>query len=159
MKLLLVRIGYLKGATLGWLIADSMRFATIEEPWMKNAYGPGGVKSRSCAPDGEYKLVPHSGTRFKNVWAFTNPELGVYRWPQDIPAGQQWGRSAMLIHAGNSVNDIEGCIAIGRRHGYEQGIHWVYESRAALEELRRILGNREHTLVIRSTKGTEEDWK
>lgn len=157
----LVRHAYLPQATLGWLKLGALRIATLEEPWYPDLNGPGGQRregalAESCVPDGTYRLVPHDSEKFPGVYALVAPDLGVYRWPGDIPAGQRWGRSAILIHAGNSTTDIMGCIAVGKRHGYEQGMPWVYESRAALDQLRERLKRDTHVLTIRPTHGTGE---
>jgi hypothetical protein len=161
MDLTLIRTAYLHDATLGILQAGSVRLCTLEEPWRPNPHGPGGQRregdlQESCVPDGTYELVPHSGTTKKNVWALVNPALGVYRWSHDIPDGQRWGRAVILIHSGNSVKDTEGCILVGRRHGYEMNQPWLYDSRAALEQLRGLLGIGRHTLTIRPIAATGE---
>src|SRR3990167_3887920 len=52
-------------------------------------------------PAGTYQCVPYSGTKYKNVYHV-----------QDVP-----GRSAILIHWGNTEKDTEGCILIGNRVG------------------------------------------
>jgi len=159
MQVTLVRHAYLPMATLGWLTAGELRIATLEEAWREDPDGPGGQRREgalveSCVPDGRYQLVPHDGAKQKNVWALVNTKLGVYAG--NAPAGQQWGRGAILIHAGNSTDNIEGCIAVGTRHGFEGGRPWVYESQKALEPLRALLGRQEHEILIRPTTGTIE---
>lgn len=161
MNLLLVRHAYLPDVTLGWLYADALRLATLEEPWHADPDGPGGQKrdvnqAESCVPDGVYTLHPHSGTKFTNVWCLVNPALGVYREPGDIPTGQTWGRAAVLIHRGNTTADILGCIVVGLRHGRLDGKDAVLESHVALDQLRVALEPGTHQLEIRSTHGTEE---
>lgn len=162
MNITLIRHAYLAEATLGTLIAGELRLATLEENWHADPDGPGGQRREgalveACVPDGTYDLLPHDGTKFKNVWCLVNPTLGVYRSPGDIPAGQKWGRSAVLIHSGNSTADIEGCCLVGRRHGFEANKPWIYESRAALDALRLALGTGQpHSLHIRPTLGTSE---
>lgn len=163
MKLTLTRYGYLTNATQGFLpvVADGVRIrlATIEEPWKPNAAGPGGSRLAiehvaSCVPDGVYRLVPHKSTKHGQVWALVNHELGVYHNESDIPAGQKWGRFAVLIHVANTTKDIEGCIGVGLR--VDTVSPGVYESRGAVELLRRILGTEEHELTIRAYAGTSE---
>ncbi len=162
MNLTITRFAYLpKIATLGYLQVGNVKLATIEEAWLADPDGPGGQRREgaiveSCVPDGTYQLLPHSSDKFPNVWRLYNPRLGVYNWPADIPAGQKWGRSAILIHSGNSTSDIMGCIAIGRSHSWDAGKPMVLESRAAMTTLRATLGGGEHQLVIRPTAGTLE---
>lgn len=64
---------------------------TLEMPWLNNEV------RRSCIPTGQYRCSPHSGARFKDVWHLHN-----------VP-----NRSAILIHQGNTVKDIQGCILFG----------------------------------------------
>lgn len=102
---------------------------TLEDPDNNNLVG------NSCIPEGTYKVVPHNGTRYKNVWRL-----------EDVP-----GRSAILIHQGNTLNDTRGCILVGRRTGTLKGLPAVLESRAALDLLRKTLP-KTFTLTIRSIK-------
>lgn len=157
----ITRFAYLPDCTLGWLQIGSARFATIEEPWIPNPFGPGGQsldkaagKAASCVPDGTYNLLPFDGTHFKNVYVMVNHALGVYRLPSDIRPNQPFGRSACLWHVGNSTDDIEGCVAIGLRHGMVSGRHWVYDSGRAIDQVRALLGKNQHTLMILPTAGT-----
>lgn len=153
----LVRHAYLPDATLGRLYVEELALATLEEPWVRNPFGPGGQKKtqtlhESCVPDGLYDLVPHSGQRFQSVWALVSPEHGIFHWPGEIPMGARWGRSAILIHAGNDTGDIEGCIAVGLAHSG----NGVADSHKALELLRVKLGTQPHRLLIRPLTGTSE---
>lgn len=59
-------------------------------------------------PQGIYKIVPHSGTRWKGVVALVNEALGVYHWPIHPNT-----RSAILIHPANFQSQLLGCIALG----------------------------------------------
>lgn len=159
----LVRHAYLPDVTLGRLKVGDIEFCTLEEGWRKDPDGPGGQRRsgslvESCIPDGVYNLRPHTSQRYPDgVWALVNPNLGVYYQPTEIPAGQAWGRSAVLIHSGNHTDHIEGCVLVGRRHAYLDGRHQVLESRNALEQLRQLLGQAQHTIHIRPTAGTSEN--
>lgn len=165
MNITLVRHAYLPDVTLGWLSVGALRLATLEEPWIPNPKGPGGARrgdgKESCVPDGEYVLSPHNGTLFKNVYRLSNPALGVWDFPSELPQ-QSWGRAAVLIHSGNTTDDILGCILVGLRHGSIRKpetlttIAAVFDSRLALAQLRTVLGAGRHTLTIRATLGTQE---
>jgi hypothetical protein len=148
------RYAYLPEHTLGRLYAGSGSWPTIERPWIANQAGRGGVLRESCVPDGEYRLIPHDSQRFPGTYALVNESLGV--WYQTRPSGQTWGRTAILIHVGNRVLDVVGCIAIGKAFGELQGDRAVLNSGAAMNELRGLLGRTEHTLVIRPLTGTVE---
>lgn len=160
MQVQLVRHAYLPDVTLGRLYVDSLTLATLEEPWIENPFGPGGqrregLKRESCVPDGAYELRPHNTPKHPHVWALHNPTLGV--WHHATPPGLPYGRSAILIHTGNSVIDIEGCLLVGLRHGRVQsGMDAVLESRAALAQLQARLGTALHSIVIRPIAGTSE---
>jgi len=158
MNLILTRHLYTPDVTLGKLFADGLELCTLEEPWAADPDGPGGQrrqKSRreSCVPDGEYILFPHTGQKFRKVWVLVNPGLGVYRYDFDIPMGQKWGRSAVLIHSGNTTDDILGCILVGLTHGKLGDMDAVLNSRVALDQLRTKLGTGQHKLEIRPSEG------
>jgi hypothetical protein len=160
-NLTLVRFSYGADCTLGFLHAGDLRLATLEEPWIPDPDGPGGQAranglKESCIPDGVYNFRPHSTARFPDVYAIVNPALGVWYQPNEIPPGRAWGRSAILLHAGNVTADTLGCILVGTRHGKLEGDPAVLNSRQALEQLRAVLGRHIHTLVIRPTAGTQE---
>jgi hypothetical protein len=95
-------------------------------------------------PDGDYSIIPHNSPKFPNTYALINADLGVYYQPIDKPSGQAWGRTAILIHTGNFVSDVVGCIAVGETHGGKS----VVRSREAMGQLRTILGRERHTLHI-----------
>ncbi len=97
-------------ATLGRLSIDGEPVChTLERPWLDNK------RRVSCIPVGEYTGAVQHSPRFK-AWL---PEL------LDVP-----GRDQILIHAGNTADDTEGCILVGlERHDHEDRI---MQSRAAL---------------------------
>lgn len=148
--MILTRFAYLPNLTLGWLAVDGLRLATIERPWIPAETHRGGMPRISCVPDGTYALRAHSGPKFRNVWALVNPNLDVHH----MPSGP--GRSAILIHAGNTVYDVIGCIAVGTRFGGQGGVPTVLESQVALSMLRECLGDRLPHLEIRACRGTVE---
>jgi hypothetical protein len=104
---------------------------TLEEPWKDNQ------KGISCIPEGVYRCTPHNGAKIQRTWEVTG-----------VP-----GRGAILIHSGNTTDDIEGCILVGRRLGMLNNKQAVLQSTDALNELRGAIGvNNEFTLTIKRLK-------
>lgn len=134
--------------TLGNLTVGDRTFATVERPWIPNPKGRGGMPRQSCVPIGSYRVIPHHSVNFPNTYALVNHELGVWYQPYEIPAGQKWGRSAILIHVGNRVRNVIGCIAVGMEHGTLGGEPAVLRSGLAMRELDQILARQSHTLTI-----------
>jgi len=139
MKLTLERHAYLEDRTMGTLFAGSEQFHTIERPWIPSLEHLGGKNYKSCVPDGEYVLAPFSSSRHPNCWSLTNENLDVHIEERDEP-----GRFAILIHSGNFVTDVVGCIAPGLTHDESH----VWNSRAAIDRLRDLLDG-EHSLIIK----------
>lgn len=90
---------------------------TLEDPPNNNQVGI------SCIPRGLYECLPHNGVKFKNVWML-----------QNVP-----GRSAILIHAGNTIDATSGCILVGMGLGRISGQPGIINSQTALNMLRKIL--------------------
>lgn len=153
MNLILTRYAYLHTHTQGRLQCRHGELETIERPWIPNPAGRGGVPSQSCVPDGDYRLIPHDSERFPGTYALVNEELGVYY--QARPAGQPWGRTGILIHVGNRVRDVIGCIGVGLVAGVLEGEAAVLRSRDAMHRLRNWLGRDEHTLTIEPARTVE----
>lgn len=104
---------------------------TLELPWKGNA------PRISCIPSGIYECVPHgwepnATTKFKRVYRLlgTGP------------------RSGILIHSGNTVKDIEGCILVGVTADSAANPFAVRQSVAALDLLRAEIGQNSFELEI-----------
>lgn len=126
MKLILERYLHYTSHTVGRLYRPegAKQIHTIERPWL------GNKPWISCIPDGEYQLDWHTGRRWSNV-----PIL------LDVP-----GRSYILIHPGNSVEDSAGCILVGSEYDGRR----LGSSRPTLETLVRELQDDTNTIAIRS---------
>lgn len=99
--------------TLGVLIVDGHYFCdTLELPWRQNA------QNISCIPLGIYPVESILSSRHGKC----------------IAVSEVKGRSGILIHAGNTVADTEGCILVGVRHGNS-----VRESRNTLSKLLDVI--------------------
>lgn len=134
--------------TLGELIIDSHRFSTIEPPWIEDARA-GSKPMESCVPEGVYDLVPHSSRKFGETWALVNPHLQVWHQASHIKGA---GRYAILLHVGNWVTDVVGCVAVGMNELATTNPPGVGSSRVAMGQLRELLGvgTAGHHIVITS---------
>lgn len=105
-----------KYGTHGYLMLDWKHLCfTLEEPWKDNK------KFVSCVPPEVYRCKHHDMVK-KDVWRLL-----------DVP-----GRTGILIHAGNDLEDTEGCILVGLGV-YAEG---VTRSQDALKLLRATLPKR-----------------
>lgn len=118
-EIILKRVSHTKLSTFGVMIYNDLPFVvTLEEAWRDNQ------RSISCIPEGRYLCRPYSSAKYKNVW-----EL------QDVP-----NRSKILIHAGNTHLNTEGCILVGSQFQPVGGVEGVQQSKEALDELRVLVG-------------------
>ena len=110
-QLKLVRIAETDGATLGVLSFDGRPlFVTLEDPWKNNARGISSI------PDGEYTIRKHESPKFGLCYAVDN-----------VPE-----RSHILIHAGNTSDDTQGCILLGLQFGELKGKPAILRSKDAM---------------------------
>lgn len=90
----LIRISEIKDGTFGVLLDDKIPFAlTVERPWLENK------KGESCIPDGFYTCRRLDSVKFGNTFEVC-----------DVP-----GRTEILFHKGNVMDDSHGCIIIGEQ--------------------------------------------
>lgn len=148
MNITLKRFAYLDDCTRGALHVGNHAFQTIERPWIRNPDGPGGTPFESCVPDGTYSLRSYTRPSGKKAFILSEPEHGVYEQQADM-AGNV-GRFLILIHPGNTVDDVVGCIA----PGLTGGDHFVRDSRKAMAKIIELLNGQEHVLRI-GPKGTD----
>ena len=91
-SLLLRRVDHRPWGTYGVLIGPKgPMIVTLERPWEDNAVG------KSSIPAGVYPCKRVQSPRFGNTFEVTR-----------VP-----GRSAILFHGGNSIEDSRGCILTG----------------------------------------------
>lgn len=107
-------------------IYDRIACTTLELPWLNNA------RNISCIPCGRYLVKPHISPRFKECFIIENVV----------------GRSNILIHAGNTKDDTEGCILVGDGFGKLDGKRSVTGSRNALGRLLDELKNTYEKIFI-----------
>jgi hypothetical protein len=127
--------------TLGILEVNGRgKFHTVERPWVPVPDNLCGHQQTSCIGVGLYKLEPRETEARGKHYIVSNPALGVYRMPADVPLNC-YGRSLVLIHAANWAHELMGCIAPGKSRAMTNGEWGVVDSRAALNEIRTLVGN------------------
>ena len=157
----LKRYSYAEKETEGILVIGSLVLATIEQPWTPNPNGAlGGKPFESCIPDGMYRLSPWTRPNGDDVYMIFNPELGVYRFPEDHAAGH--GRDLCLFHRANWAHQIQGCVGPGlKRYPMahpDTGVREqaVASSGIAMDRIRSALGDTQHVLLITSETGASD---
>ena len=155
MHITLDRFAYTATETQGGLIVRDEVFYTLERPWVKGAH-IGGQSFQSCIPDGEYDLRPFTRANGDSVFSLSNPDLGVWVNEDDRP--DDWGRYAILIHVGNKVNDVVGCIAPGEARTIYENQVFVTSSRATMNRVRNVLNGAggPHKILIRPALGASD---
>lgn len=118
MNYILTRVCSSEKGTFGVLTYNGEPLCvTCEDPWNDNK------TSISCIPVGDYSVEKFNGNRFKDVWEIKN-----------VP-----GRSVILIHGGNTIDDTHGCVLVGRSFSKLGNLPSVMQSQDCLTELRSKL--------------------
>jgi len=100
-------------ATIGLISVGGLALGfTLERKWYGNR------KNISCIPEDEYICKKHDSPTFGSVYKVC-----------DV-----FGRSNILFHKGNVIDDTEGCILIGKSVGYLDGKRAVLSSSVAFNE-------------------------
>lgn len=107
--------------TFGHLYNESELLCfTCELPWKDNA------PEVSCIPTGAYDVQNYSSPLHPNVWQVMN-----------VP-----GRVAILVHQGNTILDVRGCICVGDMMGIVKGLPAVLHSQQTFSMLKHNLPDR-----------------
>lgn len=88
---------------------------TVERPWQDNK------PFVSCVPARVYDLEPFTRSNGDEVYCLIDERAGVVRTEAELPASG--GRYAVLIHKGNWMTDLAGCIAPGEDYSYGPDSH------------------------------------
>lgn len=134
------RFAYSPHGTFGILTIGEWSCYTIERPWIRN------VQRVSCIPEGTYPLRKRrspvversTGGAFLEGWEVC-----------DVP-----DRTFIMLHPGNTMTDLEGCIAPGRELGFIAGKWAVTDSRTTFAQMMTELGalpGTEHQIKISLT--------
>lgn len=113
MRMKLIRVAETPHGTFGVLLDGGLPFCvTIERPWLDNQ------RNVSCIPAGNYVCGRTSSPKFGNTFEVC-----------DVP-----GRSHILFHKGNLMEDTHGCIVLGEMFESLRGIPAVLSSGKAMDE-------------------------
>lgn len=141
MKITLERVAHDPSfGTLGKLYIGDKIFYTVEQDWENNQ------PYKSCIPNGEYYLFPHTSPRFGECYIMENTSLGVTK--NNTSTSKRFG---CLIHSANYASQLQGCIAPGLQYGFFNGALGVSSSRKAMGQIAELLGrdlSRPHTINI-----------
>lgn len=118
--------------TAGFVEFGGNTYYTLERPWLNNS------PNVSCIPHGIYEVVPYGWkeghhTKFKRTYHIKNVI----------------DRSYILMHAGNFVENSQGCILIGKGFNIDGGKAMVTHSRNAMDELREYIGENAFKIEIK----------
>ena len=97
----IVKRQYKDNCTVGELyFKEQLICFTLEKPWKNN------IAFNSCISPGKYALNKYRSNKFKNAFSLQNLDLGV-----SLNSNTQ--RTHILIHIANTVEEVNGCIALG----------------------------------------------
>lgn len=114
----LIRVRSSSSGTFGVLCHGQVPFAlTLELPWMDNQ------QNLSCIPAGRYRCRRIRSHRFGITYEIC-----------DVP-----GRTHVLFHAGNTIDDTQGCILIGEEFGGTRDKPMLVSSQRGFGELMSYL--------------------
>ena len=123
------RISEIEDGTFGVILDGKTPFAvTLERNWVDNQ------KNISCIPVGSYRCVRRLYHKH-GYWTFE---------VMGVP-----GRTAILIHSGNTEDDSMGCILVGESFGVLKEKTAILSSKEGFKEfMERLKGQDEFLLVI-----------
>lgn len=133
------RFAYTPWGTFGRLVYNDFRAFTVERPWLDNK------PRESCIPDGNYTLEWYNSPKFGPTWAVIGDTVSLF------PSNK--ARSAILIHPGNTMDDLLGCIALGSTLGTVNGKWAVLNSVNTVNEFREKTKGHSLNLVITPVLG------
>ena len=111
MELQLIRYKTSKNGTQGLMLINHEYFChTLELPWLNN------VPNVSCIVAGRYKLIQRTESGKANkqkIYYIGKPLEKIMSNGMIEISGIPGGRSMILIHKGNQIKQIEGCVLIG----------------------------------------------
>ena len=137
----LERFAHTHWGTFGTLTIDDWHCVTVERPWLQNA------PNISCIPVGRYAL------RLRDSGVVERSTHGAFDRGWEVC--DVVDRSYIMLHPGNTMDDLEGCIAVGRELGFINGKWAVTDSQATFSDLMaRLARDSEWRLAIHNHQPT-----
>ncbi|MNQ55096.1 hypothetical protein D3C85_691790 [compost metagenome] len=131
----LQRFAYTPQGTFGRLTIGNQQWYTVERPWQNNE------AQVSCIPEGVYPL------RMRQSGVISRSTGGAYSRGWEVTGVP--GRTFIMLHPGNTMDDLLGCISPGKQLGFVKGKWAVSSSRPAFDEIMGALSSQdEWTLTI-----------
>lgn len=137
----LQRFAYTPWGTFGRLVYGDFRAFTVERPWADNK------PRESCIPDGSYTLQWYNSPKFGPTWAVIGDTVSLFPEPGKA-------RAAILIHKGNTMDDVIGCIVLGSTLGFVNGKWAVLNSTSTVSQFLTITKGKSLKLEITPSLGT-----
>lgn len=134
--IVLVTVSFDEDGTYGTLVEGRvpLNFRTLERPWRDNARGISSI------PEGMYVVRRTITPKHGQTWEVTN-----------VP-----GRTAILIHSGNTEVDVEGCILLGVEAG---AIDAVDPDSRQVERQPAVLRSKEAVVAFNAMLATEDAFR
>lgn len=125
----LLRFAFTPMGVFGKLTVGDFTCVTVERPWLNN------TPMVSCFPDGDYPLT------FRHSNTVTRITKSRHVATYEILAGQ--GRTYLLFHPANTMDDLQGCVGVGDRFGFVSGKWAVLNSQDTFDKLIAAFGSKE----------------
>lgn len=137
-----LRRWYLPDQTLSRFLFDGLERFAIERRWNDNTpYDASNPEQTSCIPEGVYQL------NWRRSGVVERSTGGEFLWGWEVANVPR--RSFIMIHPGNTVRDVVGCIAPGNAIGSVHSSVAVLNSRAVFREfMARVTPDREWVINI-----------
>lgn len=128
------RYAYTPQGTFGILTVGDFKCFTVERPWLDNQ------SHVSCIPEGDYVASLFNSPKFGKVYSITGGTVSLF------PDGKAL-RSTILIHPANTMDDLEGCIGLGKDHGTINSKLGVTNSVVTIKAFMAFLGGEDNIPV------------
>lgn len=119
--IVLERFAYTPWGTFGRLVYDDFRAFTVERPWANNE------AKKSCIPEGKYEVKWYDSPTFDRTLAIVGGTVSLH--PTTTSK-----RSYILFHPANTMDDLEGCVGLGRSLGWVNNKWAIVDSGSVVKQ-------------------------